>query len=153
MNQRRKQRYRCNWWESSPSIELHEPIQNGPIHLHRHPLPIQWCISHAKSPISSPNPHQAFSTMGRQTWKITTFKKCVRNHNKCEMMNCGAKTTHESGNLSALSAWPGTSIWMKQERSLISVMHGLFTNSWNDASNGKCLRGKVFPLKYCMAID
>lgn len=40
-----------------------------------------------------------------------------------------------SGNACALSAWPGTSTWMKHERSLISIMHGLFTNSWNDESN------------------
>lgn len=42
--------------------------------------------------------------------------------------------SYESGSVSALSAWPGTSIWMKHERSLISVIHGLFTNSWNDVS-------------------
>ena len=52
--------------------------------------------------------------------------------------------TYDSGSLSALSAWPGTSMWMKQLRSLISVMHGLFTNSWNDVSDAK---HKSFPIK------
>lgn len=53
------------------------------------------------------------------------------------------KTAHESGSVSALSAWPGTSIWMKHERSLISVMHGLFTNSWNDVSSEKSFSIKI----------
>lgn len=43
-------------------------------------------------------------------------------------------SSHLSGSLSAFSSWPGTSMCMKQERSLISVMHGLFTNSWNELS-------------------
>lgn len=39
-----------------------------------------------------------------------------------------------SGSVWALSACPGISTWMKHDRSLISVMHGEFTNSWNDES-------------------
>lgn len=37
-------------------------------------------------------------------------------------------------------------MWMKHERSLISVMHGEFTNSWNDVSDEN-EANKVFPLK------
>lgn len=45
--------------------------------------------------------------------------------------------TYESGNVCALSPWPGTSTWIKHDRSLISDIHGLLTNSWNEASNKK----------------
>lgn len=42
--------------------------------------------------------------------------------------------TYFSGSGPALSACPGTSTWMKHERSLISDIDGLLTKSWNDAS-------------------
>lgn len=45
--------------------------------------------------------------------------------------------SHSSESAAALSACPGTSMWMKHERSLISVMHGLLTKSWNDESIGQ----------------
>lgn len=44
------------------------------------------------------------------------------------------KATYFSARGPELSACPGTSTWMKQDRSLISDMLGLLTKSWNDAS-------------------
>jgi hypothetical protein len=42
--------------------------------------------------------------------------------------------THLSGRSEALSSWPGASMWMKIDLSLISHMQGWFTKSWNDES-------------------
>ena len=42
--------------------------------------------------------------------------------------------TYLSGRFGALSSWPGTSMWMKIDLSLISLIQGWFTKSWNDES-------------------
>lgn len=54
--------------------------------------------------------------------------------NSIKLVHCTNFHTYLSGSAAALSACPGTSTWMKQERSFISDMLGLFTKSWNDAS-------------------
>jgi len=42
--------------------------------------------------------------------------------------------TYESGRVSALSSWPGTSIWINIDLSLISLIHGWLTKFSNDIS-------------------
>lgn len=56
------------------------------------------------------------------------------NENRIDALCKISANNYESGSVSALSACPGTSIWMKHDLSFISVIQGEFTNSWNDVS-------------------
>lgn len=61
--------------------------------------------------------------------------------------------TYESGKVSALSACPGASTWIKHERSLISVIQGLLTKSWNDESDKIKMKNYYFSPKNVLYHD
>lgn len=91
------------------------------------------------APAPSPNPMTYFTCKKSRTVTRSSpsvFKDGNWKLNSTVLKKMYARTiffqTYESGRLSALSACPDTSMWMKHERSLISVIHGLFTNSWNE---------------------
>lgn len=77
------------------------------------------------------NGHQILAE-GLQRWERETVRNQERNglaSRKSPDGGGGESAFYLSGRACALSAWPGTSTWMKHDRSFISDMHGLFTNS------------------------
>lgn len=103
-----------------------------------------WAIpNRAKTfaPAPSPNPITYFTCKKSSTvtkssprvfrdgnWKLNLIEAVKKSFYKIRIV----VYNYESGRMSALSACPDTSTWMKHDRSLISVIHGLFTNSWNE---------------------
>lgn len=155
------------WWEHPFTLVLNESTTDAalPVQLIRiKPKQRAGCANPKRAnvfaPAPSPSPMTYFTCKKSNT--VTKSSPSVFSDGKtklCQHKNAKKKRlklskhiklminyrwmTYESGSLSALSAWPGTSMWMKHERSFISVIHGLFTNSWNDVST---LR-KVFSLQ------
>lgn len=64
-------------------------------------------------------------------WKLEMIQNFINHSRFLRVFLC---STYESDKFSALSACPGASTWIKHERSLISVIQGLLTKSWNDES-------------------
>lgn len=143
MNRQLMQRCQCSWSKSIPSSVLDAPIQSVLVYLHLLLRPNQWHTLRARNPTLWPNLRRAFLTMEKRNY--AKAKNSCKFSKSIKIMINYHQMTYVSGSLSALSAWPGTSMWMKHERSFISIMHGLFTNSWNDVSNG--ISWKVFSLK------